>query len=66
MPSAPALDTAEASGERAIQPIGGCTMGISTPSTRVMRLSKVSLAGMFAFPLAVPHGDAVPGCGWDP
>ena len=40
MPSAPALETAEASVERAIQPMGACTMGVSTPSMRVTRLSK--------------------------
>src|SRR5262249_45167235 len=40
MPNAPAFDTAAASGERAIQPIGACTIGISTPRRRVTRLSK--------------------------
>ena len=38
IPSPPALLTAEASCERAIQPIGACTMGYSTPSIWVMRL----------------------------
>ena len=32
MPIAPAFDTAEASCDLAIQPIGACTMGISIPS----------------------------------
>src|SRR5262245_7433021 len=40
MPNAPAFDTAAARGERAIQPIGACTIGISTPRRRVTRLSK--------------------------
>src|SRR5262249_26469735 len=39
MPSAPAFDTADASWERAIQPIGACTIGISTRSIRVTRWS---------------------------
>jgi hypothetical protein len=38
MPIAPALDTAEASVERAIQPIGACTIGISIPNNSVTRL----------------------------
>ncbi len=42
IPSPPAEETAEASCERAIQPMGACTTGISTPSSRVMRLSNVS------------------------
>ena len=32
MPMAPAFETAAASCERAIQPMGACTMGMSTPS----------------------------------
>ena len=44
IPRPPAEETAEASRERAIQPIGACTTGISTPNSRVMRLSKVSPA----------------------
>ena len=40
MPSAPAFETAEASCARAIQPIGACTIGISTPSSSVTRLRK--------------------------
>lgn len=43
MPSPPALLTAEASCERAIHPIGACTMGRSTPSRRVTRLSNFML-----------------------
>ena len=39
MPRAPAFETAEASWERAIQPIGACTIGISMPSIRVTRFS---------------------------
>ena len=38
MPIAPALETAEASWARAIQPIGAWTMGTSTPSISVTRL----------------------------
>ena len=38
MPSPPALDTAEASWARAIQPIGAWTMGYWTPSRSVMRV----------------------------
>jgi glycine cleavage system protein P-like pyridoxal-binding family len=37
MPRAPALETADASWARAIQPIGACTMGTSTPSSSVTR-----------------------------
>ena len=40
MPSAPAFETAEASCARAIQPIGACTIGISTPSSSVTRFAK--------------------------
>ena len=40
MPMAPAFETAEASFERAIQPMGAWTMGISTPRSFVTRLSK--------------------------
>ena len=39
MPQAPAADTADASRLRAIQPIGACTIGISTPRWRDTRLS---------------------------
>ena len=38
IPMAPALETAEARAERAIHPIGACTMGMSTPSSSVTRL----------------------------
>ena len=38
MPRPPAFDTAEASRARAIQPIGACTMGYSTPSISVTRV----------------------------
>src|SRR5947207_579094 len=44
MPRAPALDTADASCDRAIHPIGACTIGISTPSISVTRLSNLVLA----------------------
>ena len=37
MPIAPALETADASCARAIQPIGAWTMGYWTPSSSVMR-----------------------------
>ncbi len=37
MPMPPALETAEASRERAIHPIGACTIGYSTPRSSVMR-----------------------------
>ena len=40
MPMAPALETADASGERAIHPMGACTMGRSTPRSSVTRLEK--------------------------
>ena len=50
MPSPPALETAEASCDRAIQPIGACTTGISTPSSRVTRLSNTGLAMRAAYP----------------
>ena len=40
IPHAPALDTADASWLRAIQPIGACTIGISTPRSRETRLAK--------------------------
>ena len=39
MPSPPAFDTADANCARAIQPIGACTMGYSTPSIFEMRFS---------------------------
>jgi len=39
MPMAPALDTAEARADRAIQPIGAWTIGISTPRSSVTRLA---------------------------
>ena len=38
MPMPPALETAEASGARAIQPMGAWITGISMPSMAVMRL----------------------------
>ena len=41
MPMAPALETAEASADRAIQPMGACTMGISTPRSSVTRLVSI-------------------------
>ena len=37
MPRPPALETAEASCARAIQPMGACMIGYSTPSRSVMR-----------------------------
>lgn len=40
IPSAPVLETAEASWDLAIQPIGACTIGMSTPRARVTRLLK--------------------------
>ena len=48
MPRPPALDTAEASCARAIQPIGACTMGYSTPSISVMRVLIMDVPGGFA------------------
>ena len=39
IPHAPACDTADASWLRAIQPIGACTIGMSTPRSRLTRLS---------------------------
>ena len=42
IPRPPAAETADASCDRAIQPIGAWTTGISTPSSRVTRLSKVA------------------------
>src|SRR4051794_9055347 len=44
IPSAPAFDTADASCDLAIHPIGACTIGISTPSISVTRLSNRVLA----------------------
>ena len=44
IPRPPADETADASLDRAIQPIGACTTGMSTPSSRVMRLSNRSPA----------------------
>ena len=44
MPMAPALETAAASWERAIQPIGACTVGPCTPSMAVTRLSNCMVA----------------------
>ena len=41
MPMAPALETADASCERAIQPIGAWTMGMSTPRSSVTRLVSI-------------------------
>ena len=43
IPIAPALDTALASCARAIQPIGACTIGMSTPSSSVTRLAKAAV-----------------------
>src|SRR4051794_10431643 len=43
IPIAPALDTADASCALAIQPIGACTIGISTPSISVTRLANGEL-----------------------
>src|SRR2546423_9851954 len=43
MPMAPAFDTADASCARAIQPIGACTIGISTPSISVTWLANGEL-----------------------
>ena len=43
IPIAPALDTALASWDRAIHPIGACTIGMSTPSSSVTRLEKVAV-----------------------
>ena len=39
LPMAPALETADTSGDRAIQPIGACTIGMSTPSIFVTRFA---------------------------
>ena len=50
MPSPPALETAEASCARAIQPIGACTTGISTPSSRVTRLSNTGFCHARSLP----------------
>lgn len=44
MPMPPAFETAEASGERAIQPIGAWTTGISTPRSSVTRFRIVGIA----------------------
>ena len=44
IPNAPACDTADASWLRAIQPIGACTIGISTPRCRDTRLSNAGWA----------------------
>src|SRR5437763_2560889 len=44
MPSPPALETAEASWDRAIHPIGACTIGYSTPSSSVTRLTMAGMA----------------------
>ncbi len=41
MPMPPALETAAASCDRAIHPIGACTIGVSTPSISVTRFLKV-------------------------
>ena len=43
-PIAPASDTAATSGGLATWPIGAWKMGMSTPSSRVTRLSKVACA----------------------
>ena len=42
IPSPPALETADASGLRAIHPIGACTIGISMPSISVIRVFNVA------------------------
>src|SRR5262249_48020966 len=42
MPMAPAFDTAEASCALAIQPMGACTIGMSTPSSSVTRLANTA------------------------
>ena len=39
IPSPPAFDTADANCARAIQPIGACTIGYSTPSISVIRFA---------------------------
>ena len=44
MPEAPALEMAAASWDRAIQPIGACTMGPCTPSMAVTGLSNCMVA----------------------
>ncbi len=44
IPSPPALETAEASCARAIQPIGACTIGYFTPSRSVMRFFMANLS----------------------
>src|SRR6185369_7510509 len=53
IPKPPALDTAEASCARAIQPIGACTIGYLTPSKSVMRFFMASsgLGRTIAVPL---------------
>jgi hypothetical protein len=55
MPQAPARLTAAASCERAIQPIGACTIGMATPRSRLTRLSNApgSLTGTSGGVLAV-------------
>src|SRR5260370_21088035 len=50
MPSPPALDTAEASGLRAIQPIGACTIGYATPVWASTRFILVFLSSSFTSP----------------
>src|SRR5262245_30264895 len=54
IPSPPALDTAEASCARAIQPIGACTIGYSTPSSSVTRL-RILMVGRLPDPPGVPQ-----------
>jgi hypothetical protein len=41
IPMAPALETAEASADRAIHPMGAWTIGISTPRRAVTRLASI-------------------------
>src|SRR3546814_1734615 len=45
IPMAPAFDTALASCERAIQPIGAWTIGMSTPRRSVTRFEKLEEVG---------------------
>ncbi len=45
IPHAPACDTAEASCDRAIHPIGAWTIGMSTPRSRLTRLSNAAGRG---------------------
>ncbi len=45
IPSPPALETADASWARAIQPIGAWTIGYSIPSSSVMRVLIMRVPG---------------------